>query len=204
MLDIHLGSISLVCTPACNMLLNLMVMGKGNFTIKVRQYVSPQVSSRHTDNITAEEGVDPAHDEGIGNDHGHVVLHHAHHAIHGAGIGQRVRRRLSLAVGLLQVRPRLEAGGQDITTSLKGLLGEDVVVGAQGDAAGEGPLLTHGLVVLLLGRGRHEDGYVVAEDTGQDHDDGDGDKDPVAGSLRSAIGAKRKLRSCAYNSWGSL
>lgn len=32
MLDIHLGSISLVCTPAWSMLLNLIVMGKGNFT----------------------------------------------------------------------------------------------------------------------------------------------------------------------------
>lgn len=32
MLDIHLGSMSLVATPACNMLLNLMVKGNGSFT----------------------------------------------------------------------------------------------------------------------------------------------------------------------------
>lgn len=32
MLDIHRGSMSLVCTPACSMLLNLMVMGNGSFT----------------------------------------------------------------------------------------------------------------------------------------------------------------------------
>ena len=32
MLDIHLGSMSLVATPACSMLLNLMVNGNGSFT----------------------------------------------------------------------------------------------------------------------------------------------------------------------------
>jgi len=32
MLDIHLGSMSFVATPACSMLLNLMVKGKGSFT----------------------------------------------------------------------------------------------------------------------------------------------------------------------------
>ncbi len=32
MLDIHLGSMSLVATPACSMLLNLIVNGNGNFT----------------------------------------------------------------------------------------------------------------------------------------------------------------------------
>lgn len=31
-LDIHLGSMSLVATPAWSMLLNLMVRGNGNFT----------------------------------------------------------------------------------------------------------------------------------------------------------------------------
>lgn len=34
-LDIHRGSMSLVWTPACNMLLNLMVMGNGNFTVQI-------------------------------------------------------------------------------------------------------------------------------------------------------------------------
>lgn len=33
MLDIHRGSISLVATPAWSMLLNLMVKGKGSFTV---------------------------------------------------------------------------------------------------------------------------------------------------------------------------
>lgn len=33
MLDIHRGSISLVATPACNMLLNLIVIGKGSFAV---------------------------------------------------------------------------------------------------------------------------------------------------------------------------
>lgn len=32
MLDIHLGSMSFVCTPAWSMLLNLIVMGNGSFT----------------------------------------------------------------------------------------------------------------------------------------------------------------------------
>lgn len=35
MLDIQRGSISLVCTPAWSMLLNLIVRGKGSFTAQV-------------------------------------------------------------------------------------------------------------------------------------------------------------------------
>lgn len=34
MLDIHLGSMSLVATPACSILLNLIVKGNGSFTVQ--------------------------------------------------------------------------------------------------------------------------------------------------------------------------
>lgn len=36
MLDIHRGSMSFVATPACSMLLNLMVRGNGSFTARDR------------------------------------------------------------------------------------------------------------------------------------------------------------------------
>lgn len=130
-LDIHRGSMSLVCTPACNMLLNLMVIGKGNFTkpsqLFLQNTVFPLVV-KHTNDVAAEKGVNPTHNKRIRNNHGHVVLHHAHHAVHGARVRERVGRRLTLAVRLLEVCTRLVPGAQSLPALLKGLLREDVIV----------------------------------------------------------------------------
>lgn len=150
MLDIHRGSMSLVCTPACNMLLNLMVRGNGSFTARVSQVLSRQSLLEHTDDVSAEEGVDPAHDQGVGDDHGHVVLHHAHHAVHLTRVGQRVRRRLALPIRLFQEGPGLVSSGEVLATSLKGPLRDGVVVGAQNGAATERALLAHARGVELL------------------------------------------------------
>lgn len=45
---------------------------------------------------------------------------------------------------------------------------------------GKGTLLADGFDVGLLRGGCHEDRGIVAEDARQDHDNGDGDQDPVA------------------------
>lgn len=131
------------------------------------------------DDISTKEGVNPAHDERVGNNHGHVVLHHAHHAIHGAGVGQRVGRRLSFAIRLLQVSSSLVVGCKNITSGFESFLRKDMVVGTKSYTTSKRALLAHGLLVLLFGRCRHKNGYIVTQDTSEDHDDGDGDKDPV-------------------------
>ena len=62
-----------------------------------------------------------------------------------------------------------------------------MVVGADIDAVDQGSLLAGRLLVLLLGRGGHEGGCIVSEDTSQDHDHGDGEQDPVAGGRAVSI-----------------
>jgi hypothetical protein len=60
---------------------------------------------RHPEHDKAgEEGIDPAHDKGLGDDHRHVALHHVHHAVHSCRIGHRVRRRLIFSLRCLKER----------------------------------------------------------------------------------------------------
>ena len=136
-----------------------------------------------TYDVAAEKGVDPAHNQRIWDNHGHVVLHHPHHPLHLARIRYWVRRRLAHLLGLLQKGAVLVARDEGLAPVLKRLFGEDVVVGSQGHAAAEGALLAHAPDVELLDGGGHEDGGVVAQDAGEDHDDGDGDEDPVAADI---------------------
>lgn len=93
-----------------------------------------------TDNVAAEKGIDPAHNQRIRDNHGHVILHHAHHAIHLARVRKRVRRRLALPIRFLEKLARLVAAGEGIASGLKRLARQRVVIGAQGGAAGEGSL----------------------------------------------------------------
>lgn len=144
-----------------------------------------------TNDESAEECVDPAHDEGVGDDHGHVVLHHAHHAVHGVGVGEGVGRGLALSAGVLEEGARLVGGDEVLAAGLEGLLGEDVVVVADGLAVDHGALLAEGGLVEDLGRGREEDSHVVSQDTGENHDDRDGDQDPVAVGGMSVSGSDR-------------
>ncbi|KAJ6444829.1 Signal peptidase complex subunit 2 [Purpureocillium lavendulum] len=99
--------------------------------------------------------------------------------------------RLALAIRLLEERARLVARGEGLAAGLKGALRQGVVVGAEGDAAGQGALLPQGPGFELLGRRGHEDGRVVAQHAGEDHDDGDGDEDPgLDGDLRHGEGVE--------------
>lgn len=122
---------------------------------------------QHTDDIAREEGVDPAHDQGVRYDHGHLPLHGAHHALHGVGVCHGVRRRLAPVLGRLEVRPGLVGRGQRVAAGVEAAPGEDVEVRPDLDAVREGSLLPDRLEVLCLGGRREEDGCVVAEDTGQ-------------------------------------
>jgi len=85
MLDIHRGSISFVATPAWSMLLNLMVKGNGSFTSQPVSHTALvgmsallEGKEQRTNNIATEKSIDPAHDQRVWNDHGHLVLHHSH------------------------------------------------------------------------------------------------------------------------------
>lgn len=181
-----------------------MVMGKGSFTTTVSFCGHSHIPFQHTDNITAEESINPAHDQRVGDNHSHVILHHAHHSIHRTGVREGVRRWLPLGVRILEELARLEARNERVTTGLERLARQDVVVAAQGDAEVEAALLTGGLGVEFLGRGSHQDGGIVTEDTGLDHDNGDGDQDPVAGVVSLPFQWHDAVTwSGTYNNWGS-
>jgi hypothetical protein len=94
-----------------------------------------------------------------------------------------------------------------LAACLEGLLGEDVVVGTHGLTMDHGALLAKGSFLERLGRRGKEDARIVSQDAGQDHDDGDGHKDPVA--MRNAgvsvvlvVGGVTGRRR-TYKSWGS-
>lgn len=87
-----------------------------------------------TDDVAAEESIDPAHDERVGDYHGHVVLHHAHHALHGIRIRHGVRGRLATALGGLEKGTGLVGRGQRVTARIEGPLRQHMVVAAHVDA----------------------------------------------------------------------
>ena len=59
-------------------------------------------------------------------------------------------------------------------------MGYGGVVCAEVYAVEEGALFAEGGESEFFGSGGEKDGEVVAEDAGEDHDDGDGEEDPVA------------------------
>lgn len=81
---------------------------------------------------------------------------------------------------VLQVGTRFKPINQEVSASLEGLARQYMVIGLQVRTVGEGTLLADGLDVGLLRGGCHEYRRIVAEDARQNHDNGDGDKDPVA------------------------
>lgn len=117
-----------------------------------------------TDNKAREKGIDPPHDQRLGNHHGHVAFHHAHHALHGRRIthwiGSRLApqfwlsQKLALLVGLDHVRLARSEGGWR----------EHISVGAKVDAADEGAVLPGLGQVDFLGRGLEKRHCVMAED----------------------------------------
>lgn len=104
-----------------------------------------------TDDISAEESIDPAHDQSIRDDHCHIVLHHPHHSIHGARIGQRVCWRLTLLIWRCKKLAGVEACNQILTAGVEGLLRQNMVVVAESDTVAQGALLTSRPRIELLG-----------------------------------------------------
>lgn len=138
-------------------------MGKGSFTGGGLAWLLLRfMGGRRTNDESAEEGVDPSHDERLRDNHSHVPLHHPHHALHSSGVSHWVRRRLALSVGVLEVGARLEGRDEGVLASLEGGVGDDGCVRAEGDAALEGALLTQREEVEFLRRRGNEDCDVVA------------------------------------------
>ena len=100
------------------------------------------------------------------------MLFRSHHALHGSGVAHGVRRRLALAVGILEVGAGLEGGDEGVLARFEGGVGDDGCILAEGDATLERALLAEGEQVKLLRRRGDEDCDVVAQDTGQDLKDG--------------------------------
>jgi hypothetical protein len=123
---------------------------------------------RLTDNEAREEGVDPAHNQTLRDHHGHVSLHHAHHAFHGRRIAHGIRSRLAPRLRVGQELALLVSLHHEPLASLKGSWREHIGVGAQVNTTDERALLADLGEVLLLGRRLEERHGVVAEDTRQD------------------------------------
>lgn len=90
---------------------------------------------------TREEGVDPAHDQGLRHHHRDVALHGAHHAVHGGGVGHGVGAGLPASVRVGEEGAVLVGGGEVGAAGGEGGGGKGGAVGAQVDAAEEGALL---------------------------------------------------------------
>lgn len=164
--DIHCGSISLVATPACNILLNLIVNGKGNLTGRPISALIPfSFRGQLTDNKSREKGINPPHDQRLRNDHRHIPLHHAHHSLHSRRVRHWIRCRLTLLLWLFQERPVFVGIYQVSFASFKGRRRKIVRVHAQVYAAEKGALFANGWQLLFLGRGGHQNGGIVAQDT---------------------------------------
>lgn len=172
---------------------------------------SRSLCARHTNDITTKESIDPAHDQSVGNDHGHLPLHSSHHALHSVRVGHGIGWRLAPVLWGFQVSTGLVGGGEGVTAGLEGALGQNVEVGAHVDAVGQGPLLTDGFLIEGFGGRGEKDGDIVSEDSRQDleetsmvrsverthththnapggyswfctyHDNGNREKDPIAG-----------------------
>lgn len=157
-----------------------------------------------TDDESRKKRIDPSHDQSLGHHHSHIPLHHTHHALHGGGIRHWVRPRLASVLGLGEELAFLEGRHHVGFARLEGGGGQDVCVGAEMDAADERALLAELCEGLLLGRRLEERHCVVAQDTGQDHDYGDGEEDPPAAisSVEKLAGGIRMADT--HNRAGSL
>lgn len=119
----------------------------------------------HTDDKSGKEGIDPAHNQGLRNHHGHVPFHHAHHALHSRRVRHGVPSRFPSVFGVFKEGPVFVGRHQVRPTRGKGGGRDDVGVGAEIDAAQESALFAEGGKTLLFGNGCEQYRRVVAEDT---------------------------------------
>lgn len=134
-----------------------------------------------TDHVAAEECIDPAHNKRVGNDHSHVALHHAHHAVHSIRISHGVWRRLATVLGCFEVGSGLVSSRQSVSAHAKRTAGQDMMVRPDVDAVQERPLFANCLLLQFLWRRGHQDASIVSKDASQDHDHSDGEENPVSG-----------------------
>lgn len=124
-----------------------------NARLKHRLELRSQRKGKLHDDITREEGIDPAHDQTLGDHHGDLTLHHAHHALHGSRIGHRVTLGLTTHLGLGEEGTILVGLNHVCLASSERGRGELLVVVAEVDTAHERTLLAHLIDGLLLGGG---------------------------------------------------
>lgn len=159
-------------TPDWSIDLNRMVSGKGNFTAKFVSslLMSIYIKMQHTDNKAREEGIDPAHDQGLRDHHHHVSLKHSHHSFHACGVGHGVRGRLATVVGVLQKCAVAESSNHVALAHLEGLAvkhGAGIV--AEIHATEKSKALARlGKSGWRFGGRVHQDRGIVAKDSGQD------------------------------------
>lgn len=102
------------------------------------------------DDISREEGIDPAHDQTLRHHHGDLALHHAHHALHSSRIGHWVALGLATHLRLGEERTVFVCLNHICLASCKRGRGELLVVVAKIDTAHKRTLLAHVIDGLLL------------------------------------------------------
>ena len=124
----------------------------------------------HTDHESGEEGIDPAHDQGLRDHHHHVSLQHAHHSFHAGRVRHRVGGRLTPVIGVLQKCTAAEPRDHVVLAGLEGLAVEHGAgIVPEVHATEESKTLAgFGESGWRLGRVVHKDCRIVAEDSGQD------------------------------------
>lgn len=102
------------------------------------RYFSKQTNkekTRRTENEAREEKVDPAHDDGLGDDIHHVLLHAVHHGLDIGGILHDVSSGLVSCIGLLQVGTLLKSFRKKGLAAVEGVFGDVDSVCAEKAAA---------------------------------------------------------------------
>lgn len=139
--------------------------GSSKNLLALARDMTPPDGTLLTDDKPREEGVDPAHDECLWYHHGHVALHHAHHAFHGCRIAHGIRSRLAPLLGLCQELALLVCLHHVALTCGKGIRRENIRICPQVDTAHEGSLLPNLGKIAFLRDGLEQRHGVMAKDT---------------------------------------
>lgn len=107
--------------------------------------------AKHTNHKPGKKRINPTHNQRLRHHHGHIPLHHAHHALHRRRIRHRVWRRFPSASWIFQEAPFFVGRYHVVFPSGEGGGGDGVGVVAEVDAAEERALFADGGEVEFFG-----------------------------------------------------
>lgn len=143
-----------------------------SFTIHSTFGARREVGKVHhrTNNKSREKCIDPAHNQRLRNHHHHIPFHHPHHALHGGRVRHGVGGRLATVFLILEESSALVCIDKVFLACFEAFAGKDgACIVAHVDAVDQRETLARFKEGACgLGRGVHEHGCIVAEDSSKD------------------------------------